>query len=75
MWHWPESGHSAAGQPDLDPAVGRVLSALDSLAQIGFRPDDPDIARGVAWSVSAPTTTWRAFGMTLCRTYVSCAYV
>ncbi len=26
-----------------------LLSALDSLAQIGFRADDPDIARGVAW--------------------------
>ena len=26
-----------------------LLSALDSLAQIGFRRDDPDIARGVAW--------------------------
>ena len=26
-----------------------LLSALDSLAQIGFRPGDPDIARGVAW--------------------------
>lgn len=26
-----------------------LLSALDSLAQIGFRPDDPDIARGMAW--------------------------
>ena len=26
-----------------------LLSALDSLAQIGFRPDDPDIVRGMAW--------------------------
>ena len=26
-----------------------LLSALDSLAQIGFRAGDPDIARGVAW--------------------------
>ena len=26
-----------------------LLSALDSLARIGFRPGDPDIARGVAW--------------------------
>ena len=26
-----------------------LLSALDSLTQIGFRADDPDIARGVAW--------------------------
>jgi hypothetical protein len=26
-----------------------LLSALDSLARIGFGPDDPDIARGVAW--------------------------
>jgi hypothetical protein len=26
-----------------------LLSALDSLAQIGFRAADPDIARGVAW--------------------------
>jgi hypothetical protein len=26
-----------------------LLSALDSLARIGFRADDPDIARGVAW--------------------------
>ena len=26
-----------------------LLSALDSLAQIGLRPGDPDIARGVAW--------------------------
>ena len=26
-----------------------LLSALDSLAQIGFRPNDPDIARGAAW--------------------------
>ena len=25
------------------------LPALDSLARIGFRADDPDIARGVAW--------------------------
>ena len=26
-----------------------LLSALDSLAQVGFRPDDPDIVRGMAW--------------------------
>ena len=26
-----------------------LLSALDSLARIGLGPDDPDIARGVAW--------------------------
>jgi hypothetical protein len=26
-----------------------LLSALDSLAQLGFRAGDPDIARGVAW--------------------------
>ena len=26
-----------------------LLSALDSLAQIGFRPDDPNIVRGMAW--------------------------
>ena len=26
-----------------------LLSALDSLARIGFRPGDPNIARGVAW--------------------------
>ena len=26
-----------------------LLPALDSLARIGFRADDPDIARGVAW--------------------------
>ena len=28
-----------------------LLSALDSLAQIGFRASDPDIARGVAWFI------------------------
>ena len=28
-----------------------LLSALDSLAQIGFRADDPGIARGVAWFI------------------------
>lgn len=29
-----------------------LLSALDSLAQIGLRASDPDIARGVAWFIS-----------------------
>jgi hypothetical protein len=28
-----------------------LLSALDSLAQIGFPAGDPDIARGVAWFI------------------------
>ena len=28
-----------------------LLSGLDSLSQIGFRTDDPDIARGVAWLI------------------------
>ena len=37
-----------------------LLSALDSLAQIGFRPDDPDIARGVAWFLDSqePNGLW-----------------
>jgi hypothetical protein len=37
-----------------------LLSALDSLAQIGFRPGDPDIARGVAWFVDnqEPNGLW-----------------
>lgn len=30
-----------------------LLSALDSLAQIGFRAGDPDIARGVAWFIDS----------------------
>ncbi len=29
-----------------------LLSALDSLAQVGLRASDPDIARGVAWFIS-----------------------
>lgn len=37
-----------------------LLSALDSLAQIGFRADDPDIARGVAWFIDhqEPSGLW-----------------
>ena len=37
-----------------------LLSVLDSLAQIGFRPDDPDIARGVAWFLDSqePNGLW-----------------
>ena len=37
-----------------------LLSALDSLTQIGFRPGDPDIARGVAWFIDnqEPSGLW-----------------
>ncbi|MGE5286569.1 MAG: hypothetical protein ACM3ML_05065 [Micromonosporaceae bacterium] len=37
-----------------------LLSALDSLAEAGFRADDPDIARGVAWFVDnqEPNGLW-----------------
>ena len=37
-----------------------LLSALDSLAQIGFRPDDPDIVRGMAWFIDnqEPNGLW-----------------
>ena len=37
-----------------------LLSALDSLAQIGFRAGDPDIARGVAWFIGnqEPSGLW-----------------
>ena len=37
-----------------------LLSALDSLAQIGFRAGDPDIARGVAWFIDnqEPNGLW-----------------
>jgi len=37
-----------------------LLSALDSLARIGFGPDDPDIARGVAWFLDnqEPSGLW-----------------
>lgn len=37
-----------------------LLSALDSLAQIGLRTDDPDIARGVAWFIDnqEPNGLW-----------------
>ena len=37
-----------------------LLSALDSLAQAGFRADDPGIARGVAWFVGnqEPSGLW-----------------
>jgi hypothetical protein len=37
-----------------------LLSALDSLAQIGFRADDPDIASGAAWFIDnqEPSGLW-----------------
>ena len=37
-----------------------LLSALDSLAEIGFPASDPDIARGEAWSISnqEPSGLW-----------------
>ncbi len=37
-----------------------LLSALDSLAQIGFHAGDPDIARGVAWFIGdqEPSGLW-----------------
>ena len=37
-----------------------LLSALDSLARIGVRDDDPDIARGVAWFLDnqEPSGLW-----------------
>ena len=37
-----------------------LLSALDSLAQIGFPASDPDIARGVAWFIDnqEPSGLW-----------------
>jgi hypothetical protein len=34
-----------------------LLSALDSLAQIGFRRGDPDIARGVSWFLDNQETS------------------
>jgi hypothetical protein len=37
-----------------------LLSALDSLAQIGLRASDPDVARGVAWFINnqEPNGLW-----------------
>jgi hypothetical protein len=39
-----------------------LLSVLDSLARIGFRPGDPDIARGVAWFIGNqdPNGLWNS---------------
>lgn len=60
-----------------------LLSALDSLAQIGFPASDPDIARGVAWFIGnqEPSGLWNTgrnrpkgrhsdewVGLAVCRT-------
>jgi hypothetical protein len=52
-------GHTSRRAPQPGACTG-LLSALDSLAQIGFHTSDPGIARGAAWFTASqePNGLW-----------------